>query len=189
MKTFLKTIAMIAVMSFAFLNPGAHAATLAMVGQQDELVAHGTGLLPSQEAEWVSTVLGRTVNINYVDQSSAGDWHQVIDAVDLWAYELQPGNTPEYYVLKLGVGNSGADNFYLFRNVTEFNWAVISMSEMASVFDDTKNDCPARGNCLTFNVGRISHISSVGSVPLPGTLGLMGLGLAGLGFVRRKQTA
>jgi hypothetical protein len=38
------------------------------------------------------------------------------------------------------------------------------------------------------NISNLTFQARVSDVPLPGTLGLFGLGLAGLGFARRKKS-
>jgi len=125
----------------------AYAIPAATVGGLDSIYAQTT--LPNSgeatEEAWVSGVLGFTVDLQY--KLDAGlSWQEVDGTDDWWAQELN--NSPEWFLLKLGTGSSGADTHYLYENMSELNYAVIDFSVL--------NDAAVG---LTFNIGRISHVS------------------------------
>lgn len=157
---------------FLCLSAPASAISIAVVGSVDKFL-DSTVLSNSGKSEetWASSVLGFAVSIDYkTDPVLAAGWEFVSDSSDSdhWAYLL--GTDPAHYVLKLGVGSSGADTHYLFENLASLSWAVIDLSEMLA------------GQQLAFNFGRVSHIAEtgVGIVNLrePGTIGLLIIGLA-----------
>lgn len=58
---------------------------------------------------------------------------------------------------------------------------------LLAYFENTSGDGSSYTFTKTGNAAGLSHTGGVGEVPLPGTLGLLGLGLAALGVVRRKS--
>lgn len=166
---------------FLCLSAPASAISVAVVGSVDNFLV-STALSNSgkgAEESWVSGVLGFAVSINYkIDPVAAGGWELVNGSADHWAYALV--TDPAHYLLKLGVGKSGADTHYLFENLASLSYAVIDLSELLS------------GQNLDFNFGRVSHISELGggtTVKLrePGTIGLLLLGMALLSVIIARR--
>ena len=163
----------------------ASAITMAQLGTVDKFIGSvklsNSGA--STEESWVSSMIGYSARIDYrgVFNTTTG-WAIVDGPEGLWAHSLI--TSPAYFVLKLGVGNSGADSHYLFENLVEMDWAVVDFSAMLAGQEE-----------LRFNFGRISHISEFdGILPPPtdlsesGSLVLLIIGFGLLGSIIARKS-
>lgn len=140
------------------------------VGDVDTIIAQTT--LPDSglatELAWVQSILGSSVTIV---KDETFTWLATAESTNVWASLLDDATS--YYFLKLG--NIGGNTHFLYSNAAELSYAVI--------------DITAWGGTKVVNIGKVSHIGSVGGntqVPEPISLILLGLGLIGLAGIKRK---
>jgi len=132
----------------------------------------GNGSNPTAEECWAEDASG--VDLTFDDSKTESvDWYWTNDGNI--AFELAYGGG--YYILKNGIGG-GSSIWVLFQNVASLDWGVI-----APAWEDTAN----LGSDMI-----ISHVTELNGggdreVPEPGSLGLLGAGLIGLGLLRRTR--
>lgn len=158
-------------------------------GTKDDLDNAGDGT----ELNWINLMLfGDDTSSYYTDddfdkintENGAG-WFQAYISEDLddvanytFAYNIvsEEGETlyPEYFLVKTGtLGETPDYRWFLFDNNQLLDWAVINLEE--------------QGYSL-MELGKLSHLGTVGAAPVPepGTLLLIGSGLIGLAGIRKK---
>ena len=126
-----------------------------------------------------------------VDLTFSGDLPFVVVSNEpgSWYIDVAP-STPGYFVLRFGTGSfpAGTADHYLFANIGELDKLVWS-DEQVSYLTGCNPAATLRRACNA-NPGRLSHFrmtSTTTSVPEPGTLALLGLGLLGVGLARRRH--
>jgi len=160
----------------------ANAISISVVGAVDNFLGSTTLKKSGTATEelWVSGILGYAANIDYRENATAGSgWQLVNGSQDHWAHSL--ATDPAHYLLKLGVGSSGADTHYLYENLASLSWAVIDFSDMLA------------GQNLDFNFGRISHISEFDGTTTteltePGSFALLIIGFGFLGSIIARKS-
>jgi len=132
---------------------------------------------PEAEKAWAEGILGGSITLTLEGEYKEEDVsiYETIDAAEN-VYAFQLISPFDYYIVK----NSTV--WALYQNVADFHWAVFEAVEGLNVNDATTT---------------ISHYTGFGTPPseTPGpdvpdsgaTIALMGIALAGLGFLKRRR--
>lgn len=135
-----------------------------------------TGVLgnPEDEAIWATSELGFTVTASDATKIDPAFFTSTKEDISVIAIELL--TSPGYYLIK------DAQKSVLFQNMASLDWAVLDLEQY---FGLNKLESEEGGGLF------LSHLTEFEggtvTVPEPGTIGLLGLGLVGLSLARRKS--
>jgi hypothetical protein len=166
--------------SWAFLISGGPSSGYD-VGMLDTLLGQefhkGPGGNPAGEEAWAESILGIDLTFDGKDETVA---IYNTDTANIRAFALS--FSPSYFVLK------NATYRALFANTGSVDWAVIDTSLLNSGFNlnGTTISHATQFNRITDPGPNPTPNPTPGSVPLPGTIFLLGLGLMGLRLSRRS---
>ena len=188
MKTVTQLLLVIALLSFASVA-AAYTIGTTDVGGLDPLIGYGTlGNSGDQgEVDFVNNKLGLTgtnvftkADMTKVETDGGAGWGVVDERPSVYSYDFGM-YAPSYFLVKIGVGglDSALGTHFLFSNTN--GYGVVDLWQLIN-----SNEASLPRN---MNFGRFSHIDTFGAVPVPEptTFILLGSGLAGLAFYRRKR--
>lgn len=165
------------------VSSNTNATLLTDLGGVDEFIASETldDSGDGTELSWVRNMLGdQTLTLDEKYNSSETDWSLVTNETDVYSTLLS--SSPGYFLLKFGVGQTGVDSHFIFKNVGDLSYGVIDFSLAGIV--------PIKGK--KFTIGKISHVDEFEasipnntSIPEPMTISLFAIAL--LGFARRSH--
>ena len=143
------------------------------VGVVDSFIAEDDKVgNPQSEEDWVNSILG-TGTVTYTVKNDPVTYFMT-DTTDVFAFELE--SAPEYFLVK------NAQRIALFQNLADIDWGVFDTGDLSAAMnlpDFTGEDA--------FTISHVTEFN--GSVPEPGVLGLLGLGMVGIVLGRRRMAA
>lgn len=122
---------------------------------------------PAWEESWAEGLLG--FDITYTDKTEPVPFTVVDGETSIVAFNLY--EMPNYFVVK------DAKTFVLFENVASLDWGVL---DLGAYFGTKKLDDLELSHVTEFDGGGVP-------VPEPGSVALLGLGLIGLRFARKRS--
>ena len=149
------------------------------VGVVDTFLGASTGITGiAAEVTYINSLAGTTFTKDDVKEIADIAYYST-DTADTFAADLTDFSEPGFFLVKNSTWTA------VFKNLLSLDFGV---------FTSCLSGCQL--NSADFKIGTddftISHITAApggGTVPEPGILTLMGLGLLGLGFTRRRRQA
>ena len=121
---------------------------------------------PADETAWVNTILsGMGITVEYEVKAETVTYFST-DATGVFAFDLTPASA-DYFIVK------NSTRIALFENLADIDWGVFDTALLSS--DMNLPDDPYF----------ISHVTQF-SVPEPGMVGLLAIGLIGMVVTRRR---
>jgi len=144
----------------------------AIVGELDNYVAYTSKASmsnsnPDSETNWVNSILNP--DVNYTVKTEKLNYYQT-NGTNIFAFELK--SKPEYFVIKNSI------YWALYQNVMSLDWGVFDADALNEGFNLPDGD--------SWQISHVSEFSGAVSVPEPGSISLLVLGLIGLVIARKK---
>lgn len=152
------------------------------VGSTDNLLGEASNAgSDAAELAWVNSILGLDATAEFIIKTASVEYYAT-NVTNVFAFDVTHGS--DYFLVK------NATRIALFENLDDMDWGVFNTGELSAAIN-LPTDPLVISHVSQFNKDDGGNLpgSRPPPVPEPGIMALFGVGLLGMGLMRRRRKA